>query len=485
MAKASKTKTEAGNTKPAGSESKQAPSDSKQANSTVNPATHAAQAALGAANDPITMLKNDHRKVEAMFAEYGSADEARKQELIRQVCEELVIHTMLEEEIFYPECRRKAANEDPLDDAQVEHDSAKILIAELLEGSDDEDEYRDAKFRVLAEQIRHHVAEEEKPQEGIFAKAQSAGVVTGDLARRLRERKTELQQGRAVEQGQLRAVSFIHQTGFPSRSMEDRGMARQPERDERGRFMSDDDDDRRYRSRRRDDDDDRGRGRGGWFGDSEGHSQAARERWGERGPSSRYRDDDDDDRRSRGRRDDDDDDRGRGRGGWFGDSEGHSRAARERWDERPSTSRHREDDDDDRRRARSRDDDDDDRGRGRGGWFGDPEGHSRAARERWGERGPSSRYRDEEDDDDRRYRSRGRDDDDDGRGHGRGGWFGDPEGHSEAARSRGGGRRGSTRDDDDDRRARSRGRDDDDGRGWHGDPRGHAAAARKGWENRR
>jgi len=176
----------------------------------------------------------------------------------------------------------------------------------------------------------------------------------------------------------------------------------------------DDDDDRRSsRSRSRydeDGDDRRGRGgHGGWFGDSEGHSEAVRRGWDERGGScNRYREDDrrssmparDDEGRfigSRSRYDDDDDRRGgRGHGGWYGDPQGHSEASQRGWEEREGSDTRYRDDDDDRRRhmparddegrftsSRSRYDDDDDarRGsRGHGGWYGDPVGHSQAAR---------------------------------------------------------------------------------------------------------
>jgi hemerythrin superfamily protein len=443
------------------------------------------------AGGAVEALKQDHRKVEQLFAEYESAeDEDRKDGLLQQICAELIIHTKLEEELFYPACRAAATGEDMLDEAQVEHDSAKLLIADLLY-SPATDGFRDAKVKVLSEQIKHHVAEEEKPDGGILAQAEAQGVDTVELTQALKKRKEDLQ-GRAADLQPTRAVSL----NFDYSDTEER-MARngnnERDRDERGRYVSDDDarDERRSsgggsRSRGRDDDDERG-GRGrGWYGGSEGHSQAARRR-----------SDDDDDRRfsrSRGRDNDDDDRGGRGRGGWFGDSEGHAQAARRRWDEDDerggSRSRYRDDDDDDRRgsRSRSRDDDDDDRGgrgRGRGcGWYGDSEGHAEAARRR------------SDDDDDRRgSRSRGRDDDDDDRGsRGRGrGWYGDSEGHAEAS-PRGredeerGGSRSRSRNDDDDRRSgsRSRGGSDDEGHGgWFGDPRRHAQAARRGWENRR
>ncbi|MFD1807288.1 hypothetical protein ACFSHQ_01825 [Gemmobacter lanyuensis] len=159
-------------------------------------------------------------------------------------------------------------------------------------------------------------------------------------------------------------------------------------------------------------------------------------------------------------------------------------------------------DDDDRRSSRGRGDDYS-RDHGQGGWFGDYEGHSEASRRGWehrreDDRGSGGRSSSRYDDDDRRS-SRGRGDDY-SRDHGQGGWFGDPEGHSEASRrgwenrrddDRGSGSRSSSRYEDDDRRSsRGRGRDDDYGRdhgqgGWFGDSEGHSEASRRGWENRR
>lgn len=127
--------------------------------------------------DAIDLLKADHRRVEALFAEFESASDQRKAAIIREACTELTLHTLLEEEIFYPACRAADGEEteDALDEAQVEHDCAKLLIIELLASSQD-DPLQSARFKVLAEQIKHHVAEEEAPRTGVFAKATAAGV---------------------------------------------------------------------------------------------------------------------------------------------------------------------------------------------------------------------------------------------------------------------------------------------------------------------
>src|SRR3954462_848434 len=79
-------------------------------------------------SDAASLLKADHRKVEQLFAQFEqSGEEEKKRELVRQICTELVIHTKLEEEIFYPACRDKQVEDDLLDEAQVEHDGAKVL----------------------------------------------------------------------------------------------------------------------------------------------------------------------------------------------------------------------------------------------------------------------------------------------------------------------------------------------------------------------
>jgi hypothetical protein len=139
--------------------------------------------------DAIALLKADHRKVEEMFEKYESA-RSRKAEIAHQICLELSIHTLLEEEIFYPACREAGVESDMMDEANVEHDGAKTLIAELEAGSP-EDEYYDAKVKVLSEEIKHHVKEEEKPG-GIFTQARKAGMDLDALGERLAARKKEL-----------------------------------------------------------------------------------------------------------------------------------------------------------------------------------------------------------------------------------------------------------------------------------------------------
>ena len=139
--------------------------------------------------DAITLLKDDHRAVEKLFKEFESAKgEGRKEKLARQICLELTIHTTIEEEIFYPACRAKV-DEDLLKEAFVEHDAAKLLIAEIEAGNGKSDDFFDAKVQVLSEQIEHHVQEEEKD---LFPEARKADIDLNALGEQLAERKKEL-----------------------------------------------------------------------------------------------------------------------------------------------------------------------------------------------------------------------------------------------------------------------------------------------------
>ncbi|WP_255468873.1 hemerythrin domain-containing protein [Reyranella sp. CPCC 100927] len=148
--------------------------------------------------DAIALLKADHRHVEDLFEKAGKARGDRKQALVRKICTELAIHTMIEEEIFYPCCKGQIEDEDVLDEAYVEHDGAKVLIAELLQ-SDPDAEFFDAKVKVLSEMIKHHVKEEERRAEGLFAQARKAGLDVDQLGEMLMARKQALM--KAVEEG--------------------------------------------------------------------------------------------------------------------------------------------------------------------------------------------------------------------------------------------------------------------------------------------
>jgi hemerythrin superfamily protein len=143
-------------------------------------------------DDAIALLTADHESVKALFKRFeklteqeGAEDEMAQ--LVQRICGELTVHATIEEEIFYPAVREAIDDDDLMDEADVEHASAKALIAELEAGSPGEDQYN-AKVTVLSEYINHHVKEEEGE---MFPKARKA-VDTKELGVELVERKNEL-----------------------------------------------------------------------------------------------------------------------------------------------------------------------------------------------------------------------------------------------------------------------------------------------------
>ena len=141
--------------------------------------------------DATHLLARDHREVEELFAKFEKATGASsKEKLAREICTELKIHAMIEEEIFYPALRGKIDGDD-LDEAYVEHDGAKLLINDI-EAAEPDEEFYDAKVKVLQEQIEHHVEEEEKMHGNIFQQARAADVDLDALGEQMAARKEEL-----------------------------------------------------------------------------------------------------------------------------------------------------------------------------------------------------------------------------------------------------------------------------------------------------
>ncbi len=139
------------------------------------------------------ILQKDHREVEGLFAKFEKASgRDQKAEIAGKICDELKIHAMIEEEIFYPALEGKI-DEDLLKEAYVEHDGAKMLINEIAAGSPDE-EFYDAKVKVLQEQIEHHVKEEEKERDNMFQQARATDVDLDRVGEHMLRRKEELTQ---------------------------------------------------------------------------------------------------------------------------------------------------------------------------------------------------------------------------------------------------------------------------------------------------
>ena len=142
--------------------------------------------------DALSLLRADHAKVVELFEQFeqmkDDVDEQEKDALVARICGELIVHTAIEEEILYAEAREAIDDDDLLDEAAVEHASAKDLIAQLGE-MEPGDELYDAKVTVLGEYVKHHVGEEENE---LFPALEKAGIDLDLLGQRLAERKTEL-----------------------------------------------------------------------------------------------------------------------------------------------------------------------------------------------------------------------------------------------------------------------------------------------------
>jgi len=161
-------------------------SDSKSSNDSARRRGDRAPAAT-------ELLVADHRDVHALFAKYrsvveGVADAAERRPLAEEICTLLTVHAAIEEEIFYPAARAAGVDSDLLDEAEVEHASAKDLIAQVRDMDADDDLY-DAKVKVLGEYVDHHVGEE---QDELFPKCRASAMDLDALGVRLAARKAEL-----------------------------------------------------------------------------------------------------------------------------------------------------------------------------------------------------------------------------------------------------------------------------------------------------
>lgn len=145
------------------------------------------------AQDALELLAEDHERVLQLFSAFeqlqnDEEDDDSKRDLVDLACAELTVHAQLEEELFYPALRDALDEQDLIDEAEVEHDVAKQLIAELEAMEPDEEMY-DARFTVLSEYVRHHIEEEENE---IFPKAKEANIDLEALAADMLERREEL-----------------------------------------------------------------------------------------------------------------------------------------------------------------------------------------------------------------------------------------------------------------------------------------------------
>jgi hypothetical protein len=422
---------------------------------------------------PIEFLAQQHQRLQAMLAK-RSESEAEPNAIMREFVELWLPHQAVEAEFLVPALRDSGFDEAKIAASEIRKDIINILLADLLQGMDDG--FAGAKLDALASELDTLVQAASQNSENVQAAIASATDKgpSSELAERYERLKRQFADMDSIGEALVMlaprrlSVSFNSQRSRREYPMSSR-YSNMRERDEQGRFTSDDE--RGYRG---------SRGRGGPERDEQGRFMS------EGGGS-----------RSRGRYDDEDERYGHGSTGRERDEEGRFMS------EGGGRSRGRYEDEDDRygRRSMSRERDDEGRsgrrgggseGRGHGGWFGDSEGHSEASRRGWesGSHGESGWYGDPEGHSEASRRGW------ENPRHGESGWYGDPEGHSEASRRgwehghEGNYRGRSSRDDE--MRSRSRSRYDDErgngGRGhggWSGDPEGHSEASRRGWQNRR
>lgn len=165
------------------------PSTSTSAKNAAKRSAISRKAAPAGGKDAVALLKADHRAVEKLFDQYEKArSEDRKEQISQQICLELRVHMEIEEEIFYPTSREFLKDEDIVNEAVVEHQSARDLI-DQIEDMDPSDEMYDAKVTVLQEMIEHHVKEEEKEY---FPQTQKTTMDMKAIGDRLAARKDEL-----------------------------------------------------------------------------------------------------------------------------------------------------------------------------------------------------------------------------------------------------------------------------------------------------
>lgn len=151
--------------------------------------------------DAVTLLIADHKEVKRLFKSYDALVDAdagteEKEALAEQICSMLTVHAALEEEIFYPAARENVEEQDLVDEAEVEHASARDLIAQIQDMQPEEDLF-DAKVKVLGEYVAHHVTEEEQE---LFPKVKRAKLDLQALGGEMSVRKQQLMAEVGVEQ---------------------------------------------------------------------------------------------------------------------------------------------------------------------------------------------------------------------------------------------------------------------------------------------
>lgn len=160
------------------------------ATKTASKSARPAKSANAKPKDAIALLKADHQLVQDLFEQFEKArTPQRKKLLVNQICQELTIHTQIEEEIFYPAFKQALKDKELVPEANVEHQSVKDLIAQV-QGIEPDGEMYDARVKVMGEFVKHHVKEEHTE---MFTKAKKSKLDLLALGQQLQQRKSELQ----------------------------------------------------------------------------------------------------------------------------------------------------------------------------------------------------------------------------------------------------------------------------------------------------
>jgi hemerythrin superfamily protein len=136
----------------------------------------------------VEMLREDHRRVQELFEEFEGADTRSLQRIADQALTELEVHAKLEETVIYPAIREVVDEEDLMDEALEEHHAAELLIKELRKMGPKDVRYR-AKFKVLAEMVKHHIEEEESQ---VLPQAEESDLDLAELGQEAMDRKEKL-----------------------------------------------------------------------------------------------------------------------------------------------------------------------------------------------------------------------------------------------------------------------------------------------------
>ena len=148
--------------------------------------------------EAIAMLIEDHQKVQKLFRQFEKTENAQQREQIaKQVCDELVVHTQLEEQVFYPAARQALEESELVNEATVEHQVANDLIEKLKGMNGGNGEYA-ATFTVLGEYVNHHISEE---QDELFPAVRKSDLDFEALAEEMQQRKKELQDELGMDSG--------------------------------------------------------------------------------------------------------------------------------------------------------------------------------------------------------------------------------------------------------------------------------------------